>query len=66
MNIHKGFVFLVSNELELFLLTSIMKLIKAHVRSFGYVLYNCGNDDDVGDNVVRFNLCCTLDETHFM
>ena len=43
----KDCVFLVSNEHD-FLSTSIKNQIKAHVHSFGSVLYNCVSDDAFG------------------
>ena len=66
MDSWQDFVFLVSNEHELFLSESITNPIKANVHSFGSTLYNCVSYDDVGDNVVKLNLCWTLDVEHFM
>ena len=59
-------VFLVSNEHDFFLLASITKPLKSHIHSFGSELYNCVIDYAVGNNVVKFNWCWTLDVAHFM
>ena len=53
-------------NVKLFLSTSSTKPIKAHVHSFGSVLYNFFGDVAVGNNVVKLNWCWTLDVSHFM
>ena len=55
MDIWKEFVFLVSNEHEIYLVTSITNTIKENIHSFGYALYNCVSDDTIGENFVELN-----------
>ena len=66
MDSRQDCVFLVSNEHEMFFVVTDHKSNKKHVHSFGSVLYNCVSDDAVGDNVVKFNWCWTLDVVHLM
>ena len=62
----QDYVFLVYNEHEIVLSTSITKPIKVHVHSFGYALDKICSDDAVGNDVFKLIFCWTLDVENFI
>ena len=53
-------------NIKLLFSASTTNQIKAHIRCFGYAMYNCARYDAIGENVVKFNWCWTLDMAYLM